>query len=245
MNNLLPPLRGAQCTGASVSMGKKSKAVDKAAWAVLCLSVIGWAYAGMQIIEGDRAEQAALKQWDMRHHAAPQAALPAAGLPEERREEASAVRAGVGKSAAEPAPSAPQTAVQEKAAVWGVIYIPKADKRIPLFAGTEADVLKKGAGFDPNGAFPGQPGNSVISGHRDTVFRVLSQTKPGDDIQVETEAGVFTYTVESTEIIKETGTYSFPEEEASVLRLITCYPFYYAGPAPERFIATARLRTQN
>lgn len=221
-------------------MGIKSKAINRTAWVVLCLSVAGWAYAGMQIMEGDRAEQAALKQWDLRHPSVPQNALPA-----EERGEAPAARSGVGKLAAEPAPSAPPTAVPEKAAVWGVIYIPKADKRIPLFAGTEADVLKKGAGLDPNGAFPGEPGNSVISGHRDTVFRVLSQTRLGDDIQVETEAGVFTYTVESTEIIKETGTYSFPEEEASVLRLITCYPFYYAGPAPERFIATARLRTQN
>jgi sortase A len=61
---------------------------------------------------------------------------------------------------------------------------------------------------------------------------------------VETGAGVIAYTVETTEIIKETGTYSFQEEENSVLRLITCYPFFYAGPAPERFIVTARLKAQ-
>jgi sortase (surface protein transpeptidase) len=46
------------------------------------------------------------------------------------------------------------------------------------------------------------------------------------------------------EVVQETAAYSFPEEEFSVLRLITCYPFYYAGPAPERFIATARLRRE-
>lgn len=220
-------------------MIRKSKNIRRIVWTVMCLSVAGWGYAWIQIMQGNRAEQAALKQWDLKH-AIPEAAAPT--LSHMFEQSRSTVLSGGLLPDVEEVSPASSFPAQEEA--LGVLYLPKADRRIPLFAGTDAAILKKGAGLDPAAALPGKPGNSVISGHRDTVFRILSRIRPGDEIQVETDAGVFTYTVETTEIVKETEAFSFQEEKDSVLRLVTCYPFYYVGPAPERFIATARLKPQ-
>ena len=219
-------------------MRKKSTLI---VWVILFVSAAGWGYAGLQILKGSQAEQAALREWDRRHPVFRDAFLAGASpdgqgnpLPQ----------SGVIETAAALASSTPAAEARQKEAVLGVLHFPKTDRRVPFFAGIGADILKKGAGLDPLGVLPGEPGNTVISGHRDTVFRVLNQTEPGDEIRVETGTGMYTYTVETVEVVRETAAYSFPEEEFSVLRLITCYPFYYAGPAPERFIATARLRRE-
>lgn len=209
-----------------------------AVWVILCVSAAGWGYAGLQILKGSQAEQAALREWDRRHPVFQDAFLAGASPDGQGNP---LLQSGVFETAAVPASSSLAAEARQKEAVLGVLHFPKTDRRVPFFAGIGADILKQGAGLDPHGALPGEPGNTVISGHRDTVFRVLNQTEPGDEIQVETGAGVYTYTVETVEVVRETAAYSFPEEEFSVLRLITCYPFYYVGPAPERFIATARL----
>ncbi len=216
-------------------MRKKSTV---AVWIILCVSAAGWGYAGLQLLKGSEAEQAALREWDRRHPVFQDAFL--AGAPPDGQGNPLS-QSGVLETAAAPASSSSAAETRQMKAVLGVLHFPKTDKRVPFFAGIGADILKKGAGLDPHGVLPGEPGNTVISGHRDTVFRVLNQTEPGDEIQVETGTGMYTYTVETVEIVRETAAYSFPEEDFPVLRLITCYPFYYAGPAPERFIATARL----
>ena len=88
---------------------------------------------------------------------------------------------------------------------------------------------------------PGQPGNCIIAAHRDTHFRVLKDILPGDRIVLETREGQYTYRVKSTRIVLPTDTESLQPTRDAELHLITCYPFYYVGNAPKRFIVQAGL----
>lgn len=88
---------------------------------------------------------------------------------------------------------------------------------------------------------PGEQDNSVLSGHRDTVFREIGDLLIGDLLIVETSAGIFTYEVTGTRIVdKDDQTVIVPTDHA-VLTLTTCYPFRYVGPAPDRYIVSADL----
>ncbi len=96
--------------------------------------------------------------------------------------------------------------------------------------------LKKGVGHYAGSTLPGENGNVVLSAHRDTAFRPLKDIEVGDEIVVETDYGVYKYKVKSTRITKPTdGTVTKPTDYEK-LTLYTCYPFYYIGNAPDRFI---------
>jgi sortase A len=140
--------------------------IRRAAALILGLSVLIWFYALSQVLKAPIEQKRALDDWDNRPSAAsPLVAAEAAAV----KEPLSAMPAGADDSI--PA-SSPQ---QKKSGdpLIGVLAFPDG-KRVPLYQGVSAQQLQKGAGLDSNGAFPGEPGNSVISGHRDTVFRILS-----------------------------------------------------------------------
>ena len=88
---------------------------------------------------------------------------------------------------------------------------------------------------------PGENGNCVIAGHRDTHFRVLKDIREGDDIILQTSAGQFLYRVKRTRIVSPENTSALAPTKTAELNLITCYPFYYLGSAPKRFIVEAQL----
>src|SRR5216684_2589762 len=90
-------------------------------------------------------------------------------------------------------------------------------------------------------AFPGAYGNCVIAGHRDTHFRVLKDIHKGDEIQVETASGNFTYRVDEISVVSPDNTSSLQPTSEPVLNLITCYPFWYVGSAPKRFVVRAGI----
>jgi len=123
------------------------------------------------------------------------------------------------------------------------LAIPRLGTELYVFEGTDDKDLRLGPGHMPGTALPGQKGNCVIAGHRDTHFRVLQKIRQGDDITLETGGGRFVYTVDRTEIVRPTNTSSLQPTRSGVLNLITCYPFYYLGNAPERFVVRARLET--
>jgi sortase A len=99
--------------------------------------------------------------------------------------------------------------------------------------------LELAAGHVPGTAFPGEPGNSAISGHRDTVFRTLRFIRKNDEIAVTTHRGKSTYRVTSTQIVQPGAIQVLFPTKSDVLTLVTCYPFYFVGPAPQRFIGRA------
>ncbi len=123
----------------------------------------------------------------------------------------------------------------------GKLTILALSRELPIFQGTGTEELKKGVGHYLGSVLPGEEDNSVLSGHRETVFRELDKLKKGDLIIVETSAGVFTYEVTGTRIVdKDDKTVIVPTDQA-VLTLTTCYPFEYVGKAPDRYIVSATL----
>ncbi|HAQ07082.1 MAG TPA: class D sortase [Bacillus bacterium] len=123
----------------------------------------------------------------------------------------------------------------------GKITIPKLGASVPVYEGTSDDELGKGAGHFSESVLPGENNNSVISGHRDTVFRSLGEVGEDDLIQVETNEGEFTYRVEKVRIVDANDrTVIVPKPEAT-LTVTTCYPFDFIGDAPERYVLVAKL----
>jgi len=106
--------------------------------------------------------------------------------------------------------------------------------------GDSPSVLRRAVGHVPGTALPGEYGNIVLAGHRDTFFRALRKTREGDIIMLATAEGQFEYEVQSTMIVTPTDVQVLRSSGGEELTLITCYPFYYIGPAPSRFIVHAR-----
>lgn len=124
----------------------------------------------------------------------------------------------------------------------GRLIIPSLNIDKPLLFGDNPQELAGGVGTYPSGAMPGQTGNTVVMGHRDTVFRALGNLKIGDLIKIETYYGEFTYKVSSTRITSPRDA-SVLEQDAnkSLLTIYTCYPFNFIGNAPDRYIVVSEF----
>jgi sortase A len=126
----------------------------------------------------------------------------------------------------------------------GRVEIPKLHLSAVVFQGADSSVLNHGVGHVDSSALPGQRGNVVLAAHRDTFFRSLRNIRKGDLVTVTTESGQRNYQVNSTEVVNPTETSVLNPTPEPTLTLITCYPFYYVGHAPKRFIVRA-LETQD
>lgn len=123
----------------------------------------------------------------------------------------------------------------------GTLRLKEIQKSMPIIEGTSLASLRKGAGHFVGSVLPGMKDNTVISGHRETVFKNLGKVKVGHKAIVTTSAGTFTYQVASTRIVAANDrTVIVPTKEA-VLTLTTCYPFKAYGPKPQRYIVSAQL----
>ena len=123
----------------------------------------------------------------------------------------------------------------------GTLRFKELGKSMPIIEGTNKSSLKIGAGHYTGSVLPGAMDNTVIAGHRETVFRSLGKLKIGHRIITTTSAGTFTYQVTGTRIVDEDDrTVIVPTDEAT-LTLTTCYPFEAYGPKPQRYIVSAQL----
>jgi sortase A len=122
-----------------------------------------------------------------------------------------------------------------------VLRIPKIRLEVPVLAGTDDTTLDRGVGHIEDTARPGTDGNSGIAGHRDGFFRGLKDIAPGDVIELETLQGKDVYHVERTWVVDPEDVSVLDPTPARALTLVTCYPFYYVGAAPQRFIVRAVL----
>lgn len=123
----------------------------------------------------------------------------------------------------------------------GSLTIPALNRKVTMLQGTGDNELKKGVGHFIQSVLPGEKDNCVISGHRETAFRQLNKLQVGNSIIVQTSAGTFTYQVSGTRIVhKDDKTVIVPMKDA-VLTMTTCYPFYFIGDAPDRYIVSAVL----
>jgi sortase A len=122
----------------------------------------------------------------------------------------------------------------------GSIEIPRIDLYAVVFEGTNDRTLARGVGHLTGSASPGERGNLVLAGHRDTFFRELRGIRKGDDITIRSLEGKFLYRVESTAIVYPNQMEVLQAGSAPSLTLITCFPFRYIGNAPQRFVVRAR-----
>jgi sortase A len=137
-----------------------------------------------------------------------------------------------------PVPQFPPPRIESDGLV-GRLTIPRLHLSAIVREGTGEATLSLALGHIPHTALPGQPGNVGVAGHRDQLFRGLRNIRRDDLIVFETLAGKYVYQVKSTSIVKPQDVGVLRAGQVSELTLVTCYPFYYVGSAPERFIVKA------
>jgi len=110
-----------------------------------------------------------------------------------------------------------------------------------ILEGIDERTLRRAVGHIPGTPLPGQTGNVALAGHRDTFFRMLRNIREGDEITLETLSGLYRYGVDSTKVVDPGETRVLDNSNDSILTLVTCYPFYFVGNAPQRYIVRATI----
>jgi sortase A len=137
----------------------------------------------------------------------------------------------------------------------GRVEIKRLNVSAMVREGADAKILSISVGHVPSTSLPGETGNFAIAAHRDTLFRALKDIKKRDLVTFEAPTATYTYEVAATKIVKPTNiavlrsngggvipdSDNTPGDTDKLLTMITCYPFYYVGSAPKRFIVEAKL----
>jgi sortase A len=121
----------------------------------------------------------------------------------------------------------------------GRIEIARLGVGAVVMEGTAGNTLRHAVGHIEGTALPGETGNIGIAAHRDTFFRPLQNIRENDVISLGTPAGEYRYRVISTRIVAPDDMAVLNGGAGEILTLVTCYPFYFIGPAPSRFIVRA------
>lgn len=123
----------------------------------------------------------------------------------------------------------------------GRLEVPDIQLSVPVVDDDDTAALLRGAGWIRGTAEPGGLGNFVVAAHRDTFFRPLRFIRPGMRMKVVTPDGAYTYEVDSTEIVTPEQVEILDIRDRPEMTLITCYPFFYIGAAPKRFVVHSHL----
>ena len=121
------------------------------------------------------------------------------------------------------------------------MVIPKINLNAVVVEGTSHHQLLVGPGHIENTAAPGGAGNDVITGHRDTFFRHIYELNKGDIVELQRNGATYQYEVTGKRVVDPSDVSVIQPTKEAQLTLITCYPTYYIGPAPERLVVTSRL----
>lgn len=121
------------------------------------------------------------------------------------------------------------------------LQIPKIDLDAYVLEGSGHKQLKLGVGRITTTALPGAKGNAVVTAHRDTFFRHIVELKKGDEIIVRRNGELMVFAMTGYKIVKPSDISVLKQTEEPTLTLITCYPTYYIGPAPERLVVSSKL----
>jgi sortase A len=130
-------------------------------------------------------------------------------------------------------------AAQTKLIPQALLHIPSVKLTVPVYADTSDSTLNRGAGLIAGTASPGAAGNTGIAAHRDSFFRALKDVALGDQIEIEHFSGARAYRVSALYIVSPDDMRPLEQTQHSVVTLVTCYPFYYVGSAPQRYIVRA------
>jgi sortase A len=132
------------------------------------------------------------------------------------------------------------------AAVKGLIgrlEIPRIELSVVFVEGDDPKTLRRAVGHIPGTPWPGQPGNVALTGHRDTFFRPLRNIRTNGILVITTIEGEYRYRVVSTQVVDPDNIAVLAAGDGEILTLVTCYPFYFVGSAPGRFIVSAERVT--
>ena len=121
----------------------------------------------------------------------------------------------------------------------GIFMIERLNIQVPIYNGTDEFNLNRGVGRIKGMAKMDEDGNLGISGHRDGFFRIMKDIQVGDDIDIQTTRGVESYAVTSITIIPKSDVSILEPTTEKSLTIVTCYPFYFVGHAPKRYIVKA------
>lgn len=132
--------------------------------------------------------------------------------------------------------------VQEKDGPLAILRVPKIGLEVPVFDGTDELTLNRGVGRIRGTKQIGQFGNIGIAGHRDGFFRGLKDIAPGDTVELDVAGSRKQYVVTRMQIVKPEDTSVLGPTSTPTLTLVTCFPFYYVGSAPQRYIVTAAIQ---
>jgi sortase A len=127
--------------------------------------------------------------------------------------------------------------------VIGRLEVPRLGMSAMVREGDDAATLRHAVGHIPQTALPGESGNAGLAGHRDTFFRGLKSVRIGDRLIATTPRGTAEYVVQRISIVDPDDVSVLNPTSGPTLTLVTCYPFYYIGAAPRRFIVHAELAT--
>jgi len=197
---------------------------ERAAWALGLAGLVSW--GAFHIVAGSSMRH------DLDRFAAIQALAMNAGTPDQSLWSPDRVSAW-SEAMSEPAHDP-----------MAVLRIPKIQLEVAVLPGTDDRTLDRAVGHIEDTAQPGANGNTGIAGHRDGFFRGLKDIAPGDVIEVDTLQGTDRYLVERTWVVDPEDVSVLDPTPSRTLTLVTCFPFYHVGPAPQRFIVRARLAGQ-
>jgi len=122
---------------------------------------------------------------------------------------------------------------------FGRISIPRLGVSAMVAEGVDETTLRHAVGHFPESAVPETPGTVALAGHRDTFFRGLANVRIKDLVLLETPSGKYQYEVVRTAVVGPQHVELVQPSSESDLTLVTCFPFHYIGPAPDRFIVQA------
>jgi sortase A len=126
-----------------------------------------------------------------------------------------------------------------------ILRIPKIHLEVPVFNDTDDLTLNRGVGRILGTAQVGQPGNLGIAGHRDGFFRGLKDVGRDDVVELTRPGHTDQYVITQIQTVDPTDVSILAPTQASTLTLVTCFPFYFVGNAPKRYIVTASLQTSS
>jgi sortase A len=127
----------------------------------------------------------------------------------------------------------------EPAAILATLHIPRIQLEVPVYASASDLNLDRGAGIIDGMAYPHELGHIGIAGHRDGYFRAIKNLKLGDQIRLETINGTKVFEVRDLRVVEASELSYLAETDEQRLTIVTCYPFYFAGSAPQRYLARA------
>jgi sortase A len=128
------------------------------------------------------------------------------------------------------------------APAMALLRIPKIQLEVPVLEGTDDLSLNRAVGHIAGTALPGDSGNVGIAGHRDGFFRGLKDIVTGDTIEITTQAKTDTYVIDQITIVNPSDVSVLAPRSQPSVTLVTCYPFYFVGSAPQRYIVQASLK---